>query len=56
MKFAFKFSNKENNFLDTVAYKTPKGRLENKLYRKDKNRQAYLYCKSEHTCTADKDF
>ena len=40
MNFAFKFSSKENNFLDsskennfldTVAYKTPKGRLENKL-------------------------
>ena len=41
INFDFNFSNKEINFLDTVAQKT-------KLYRKESNRQAYLHCKPEH--------
>ena len=31
IKFDFKFSNKEVNFLDTAVYKTPIGKLETKL-------------------------
>ena len=41
-------SNKESNFLDTVVYKTPTGKLETKLYQKDTGRKAYLHRKSEH--------
>ena len=47
IKFDFNFSNKEINFLDTVVYKTQSGKLENKLYRKESDRQAYLHRKSE---------
>ena len=42
-KFEFKFSNKEINFLDTVVYKTPTGKLETKLYAKDADQHAYLH-------------
>ena len=48
IKFDFKFSNKEINFLDTVVYKTSTGKLETKLYMKDTDQQPYLHCKSEH--------
>ena len=48
IKFDFKFSNKEINFLNTARYKTPTGKLEIKLYRKDTDRQASLHNKSEH--------
>ena len=38
IKFVFfSFSNKEISFLDTVAYKMQKGKLETKLYRKESN-------------------
>ena len=48
IKLDFNFSDKEINFLDTVAYKTQSGKLETKLYRKESDRQAYLHHKSEH--------
>ena len=35
----------EINFLDTVAYKIPTGKLETKLYTKDTNRQSHLHRK-----------
>ena len=43
IKFDFKFSNKETDFLDTVKYKTLTGKFETKLYAKDTDRQAYLH-------------
>ena len=48
IKFDFNFSNKEIDFLDAVIYKTQSGKLETKLYRKESDRQAYLYRKLEH--------
>ena len=48
VKFVFKFSNTEINFLDNVVHETPAGKLETKLYTKDTDRQACLHCKSEH--------
>ena len=48
IKFGFKFSNKEINFLDTVEYKTLTGKPETKLYTKDTDGQPYLHSKSEH--------
>ena len=48
IKFDFKFSNKKNNFIDTVVYKTSTGKLETKLYQKDTGRKVYLHRKSEH--------
>ena len=48
IKFDFKFSSKEINFLDSVVYKTPTGKLETKLYTKDTDRQPYLRRRSEH--------
>ena len=49
IKFVFfSFSNKEISFLDTVAYKMQKGKLETKLYRKESNRQAHLHHKLKH--------
>ena len=42
IKFDFSFSNKEIPFLDSVVYKTQSGKLENKLYRKESNRQIYI--------------
>ena len=40
--------NKQTNFLDTLVYKTPRGKLNTKLFAKDTDQQAYLRLKSEH--------
>ena len=48
IKFDFKFSNKEINFLDTVLHKTQTSKLGTKLYTKDIYWQAYLHSKSKH--------
>ena len=48
IKFDFKFSNKEINFLDTVVCKTPTGKLDTNLYTKHTDRQTYLLRKSKH--------
>ena len=48
IKFDFKFSNKEINFLDIVLYKTTTSKLGTKLYTKDIYWQAYLHSKSKH--------
>ena len=42
IKFDFNFSNKEIPFWDSVVYKTQSGKPENKLYRKESDRQIYI--------------
>ena len=48
IKFDYKFSTKEINFLDLTIYKDNKGTLATKVYTKPTDRQSYLYRTSAH--------
>ena len=48
IKFECKYSNKENNFLDTIVCTTRSNTLITKLYKKETDRNAYLHYKSYH--------
>ena len=48
IKFDYKFSIKEINFLDLTIYKDNKGKLVTKVYTKPTDRQSYLYRTSAH--------
>ena len=48
IKFDFTYFYYETNFSDIVVYKTDSGKLENKINRKESDRQVYLHHMSEH--------
>ena len=48
IKFDFKFSKENTEFLDTLVYSSSNNRLQTTLYKKPTDCQNYLHAKSAH--------
>ena len=54
VKFDFKYSRQQREFLDTLVYVDNNNKLQTTLYKKPTDRQNYLYSKSEHSYSLKK--